>query len=376
MLNIIKEMGNGIPTMGFFSLIYFIVAYAICFFIIPEIIKKAHEKNWVDQPNHRKVHTQAIPTMGGMAIIAAALSLGLILFFSNELDWSFGAMLVGIIILTVTGIVDDLKDISAKKRLLVQFGVAFLVVKMGFVLPSLLGIMDLPIWMLEGLSIVLIVGFINAFNFIDGIDGLAGGLGLISCLVLAFFFGSSIYAYFAFVLSGALFAFLYYNFNPAKIFMGDTGSTVIGFLVVILAIKLSAFPYLKLTANPHVVAMSLLILPVFDIIRTVFFRLLKKKSPLSADKTHIHHLLIKAGNNHRKSSVALYIIHLSIIGLALYFGARTNPITALCGLFALCVLLTEILGIYKLFKMKMSLRESEFRAAEITYDNMFLEKKL
>lgn len=373
MLNLIEELFSWTPLL---NVVYFTLAYLICFFLIPFIIKKAHEKQWVDQPNERKLHKQAIPTMGGMAIIAATLIIGIGLLVFQEFSYGVLSIIVGIIVLTITGMIDDLKDISAKKRLIVQFAVAALVVNSGFGFESILGIIDLPQWILSGISIVLIIGFINAFNFIDGIDGLAGGIGFISCMTLGFLFSPSVYGYLAFAMAGGLFAFLYYNFNPAKIFMGDTGSTVIGFMIAVLAIKLTTLPYVNIPANPHLLAFSLLMIPVFDIFRTIFFRVLKKNSPFSADKTHIHHLLIKTGHDHKKASIMLYVIHLFIIGFAIYLGPGINPFYAIVGLFVFCISLTEILGIYKLMLVKDRLKGAELKVAEVAYENVFLERNI
>jgi UDP-GlcNAc:undecaprenyl-phosphate GlcNAc-1-phosphate transferase len=189
---------------------------------------------------------------------------------------------------------------------------------------GLLGIYDLPLAIQYLLTLIVITGITNAFNLIDGIDGLAGGLGFMSLIVLGLFLtlsGDTNTAIAAFALAGALLGFLYYNFNPARIFMGDTGSLVLGFVVSVLCIKL-----LQLNINaqtpllPHapVFVTGIVLIPVFDTIRVFSLRMWKGKSPFTPDKTHIHHLLTTNGWSHSFTSKLICTVH-GIVLLTSYF---------------------------------------------------------
>ena len=213
---------------------------------------------------------------------------------------------------------DDLKDLPAKYKFLVQFSLALLIALSGIRITSfegMFGIGELPEMSQYTLTVVAIVGITNAFNLIDGIDGLAGGIGFMSLLTLGIFLtliGDPQTALVAFGFAGALMAFLYFNFNPARIFMGDTGSLVLGFVVAVLSIRLlQVNATVSDTMLPHapVFVFAVVLIPVFDTLRVFSLRIWNGRSPFEADKTHIHHLLTNNGFSHAFAAKLICFIH-------------------------------------------------------------------
>ena len=213
---------------------------------------------------------------------------------------------------------DDLKDLSAKYKFVIQLALAVLIALSGIRITSfdgLFGIYGLPLTAQYTFTVLAIVGITNAFNLIDGIDGLAGGLGFMSLITLGLFLtmsGDINTALIAFALAGGFLAFLYFNFNPARIFMGDTGSLMLGFVVAVLAIRLlqvniaSVHPVLS---NAPVFILGIVLIPVFDTLRVFAVRIWRGKSPFEADKTHIHHLLTNKGYSHAFAAKLICFVH-------------------------------------------------------------------
>ena len=272
-------------------------------------------------PNGRKEHKLPVPTMGGIAIVAGMIiALTLWFPFSNEIGQI--CFFFSIAVLFGLGIMDDLKDLSAKYKFVVQIGLAALIALAGIRITSfdgLFGINELSLSAQYSFTILAIVGITNAFNLIDGIDGLAGGLAFMSLVTLGLFLtlsGDNNTALIAFALAGAVFAFLYFNFNPAKIFMGDTGSLILGFVIAVLCIRLLQIN--GSVANPILThapmfVLGIVLIPVFDTIRVFAMRIWKGGSPFEADKTHIHHLLTNRGFSHVFATRTIYFIHALIL---------------------------------------------------------------
>ena len=307
-----------------------ITAFLITFLAIPSIIKVAIIKNLIDEPSERKSHEASIPTLGGLAIFA-----GVVFSFTF---WSAGFdnqvtqyIIASIIVLFFIGIKDDLVDLPVKKKLIGQLVSAVIIVLFANIkitsLYGIFGIYEIPYWVSILLSIFTILVIINSFNLIDGIDGLAGGVGAIA----AFTFGLWFYNYnqislciLSFTLFSSLLAFLVYNFSPANIFMGDTGSLVVGLLLSVLAIS---FIELSFASPPFefpfrsspAMAIAILIIPLVDTFRVIIVRLLKRKSPFAADRNHIHHQLLDLGFSHKKVCVILYSVNIVFICTALLF---------------------------------------------------------
>ena len=208
-------------------------AFVVTLITIPPIISLIRKYKLYDKPNARKEHITPIPTMGGIAIIAG-MACSLFLWFPFSTEPALISFFFSVILLFGLGIMDDLKDLSAKYKFIIQIALALLIAISGIRINSfggLFGIDEIPVQLQFTITVLAIVGITNAFNLIDGIDGLAGGLGFMSLVTLGIFLimnrdGNT--ALIAFALAGGILAFLYFNFNPAKIFMGDTGSLAIG----------------------------------------------------------------------------------------------------------------------------------------------------
>jgi UDP-GlcNAc:undecaprenyl-phosphate/decaprenyl-phosphate GlcNAc-1-phosphate transferase len=305
-----------------------ITAFLITFLAIPSIINVAVIKNLFDEPGERKLHSTSIPTLGGLAIFAGVV-------FSYTF-WSAGFdtlitqyVLAAIIVMFFIGIKDDIVELTPRKKFLGQLVSAVIIVMFADMrltsMYGVFGVYELPVWFSVFFSIFTILVIINSYNLIDGVDGLAAGIGAIA----SFTFGLWFYNYdhlalciLSFTLFSSLLAFLVYNFSPANIFMGDTGSLIIGLILAILAINFvelsfasppDAFPFRSSPA----MAIAILIIPLSDTFRVFIIRLLKKQSPFKADRNHMHHLLLDLGLTHRGVALTLYFVNICFIVTAL-----------------------------------------------------------
>ncbi len=333
-----------------FALLCFITAFVVTLFCIPPIIAFLKKYSLLDVPNARKEHSSPIPTMGGIAIVGGMM-VALFLWFPFTFNISQINFFFSIIILFGLGIMDDRQDLSARYKFIIQLGLASLIAISGIRITSLngfLGIQELPIQAQFFFTVIAITGITNAFNLIDGIDGLAGGLGFMSLTILGIFLslnGDVNTALIAFAMAGGLLAFLYFNFNPAKIFMGDTGSLVLGFVVAVLSIRLmqvnSAALYPVLPHAP-VFVFGIVLIPVYDTLRVFSIRIWSGKSPFMADRTHIHHLLTNQGFSHGLAAKLICFLH-GFILIEVYWlrGLRQEIVIAL--LVAFMLLATVVL---------------------------------
>jgi UDP-GlcNAc:undecaprenyl-phosphate GlcNAc-1-phosphate transferase len=304
-----------------FALLCFVSAFVVTLLTIPPIISLIKRYGLYDMPNARKEHSNPVPTMGGIAIVAGMmLSLFLWFPFSNEVGQV--AFFFSITVLFGVGIMDDLRDLSAKYKFIIQIGLAFIIALSGIRIESfdgLFGINELPVFSQYTFTILAIVGITNAFNLVDGIDGLAGGLGFMSLVTLGMFLtisGDNNTALIAFALAGGIMAFLYFNFNPARIFMGDTGSLVLGFVIAVLCIRLlqvNVYADAPLLEHTPVFVLGIVLIPVFDTIRVFAIRIWRGKSPFEADRIHIHHLLTNAGFSHAFAVRVICFIHAFVL---------------------------------------------------------------
>lgn len=310
--------------------IVFATAILISTLLIPQIIRFSLKYGWVDIPDSRKIHISSIPNLGGVAIFFGLFiaSVCWIRYFRSN-DFIF--IITGVLILLFTGIFDDLKGLKARKKLFIQIITAIIVVSGGIRVTSFqgfLGVYELPVIAQYIFSIIVIVGVINAYNLMDGIDGLAGGIGVINFSILGYVFYSMhhiAFALLAFAVAGSLIGFLIYNFNPAKIFMGDTGALIIGFLTVVLGIKaiefnLNPVKQVYLSQNMLIFISSIMFLPVFDTLRVFAVRVWKGKSPFTPGKDHIHHVLLKKGLKPVEVTIVLYALNIIVI----LFGLTIN----------------------------------------------------
>lgn len=303
------------------SILYpLLTALCLTLFAIPSIIKVAGIKHLYDEPDtDRKQHKNNVPTLGGLAIFAGLLFS--ITFWSNQEEiLELQYIISSIIILFFLGLKDDIVSLVAWKKLVGQLLAATIIVHFADIrlttLYGLFGIDAIPTWFSYLLSIFTIIVITNSFNLIDGIDTLAGSTGVLSSTLFGIWFyqyGETQYAILSFSLVGSLIGFLWYNKTPAKIFMGDTGSLIVGLIASILAIKFIELNRVLPKDHIHkilsvpVVTVAILILPLFDTIRVFFIRIKQGKSPFSADRNHIHHILIDLGLSHMFASLCLIV---------------------------------------------------------------------
>jgi UDP-GlcNAc:undecaprenyl-phosphate/decaprenyl-phosphate GlcNAc-1-phosphate transferase len=305
-----------------------ITAFVITFMAIPSIIRVSIIKNLFDEPGERKSHSSSVPTLGGLAIFAGVVFA--YTFCSAGYDYTASQYIISaIIIMFFIGIKDDIIDLSPMKKLYGQIIAAIIISLIANIritsLCGVFGIYQVPYWFSVTFSIFLILVIINAYNLIDGIDGLAGGIGAIA----SFTFGLWFYNYnewslciLSFALFSALLAFLVYNFSPANIFMGDTGSLVVGLILAVLTINFvelsfDSAPFQFPFRSSPAMAIAILIYPLTDTLRVFVVRVLKGHSPFHADRRHLHHFLLDMGFTHREVSITLYLVNIGFILLAL-----------------------------------------------------------
>ena len=321
----------------------FLIALLLGIVMIPNILLVSYRKRLFDLPDPRKVHTCPVPRLGGIyflpaIIITFALIMGFRILHGVPLEnlplsrtlYEFLFYIVGAMLLYLTGVQDDLIGVGYRRKFLIQILAALLLVACGDWIRSLgglFGIYDLPAWLGIPLTVFLVVYITNAINLIDGIDGLASGLCCISLTMLAYmhiYVGQYVYAFLALATLGILIPFWCYNvFGNAqkghKLFMGDTGSLTLGYTLSFLVIHLSFVHFDEAShTNPSLaIALSTLIVPLFDVVRVVLHRVRTGKSPFLPDKNHFHHKLLRTGMRVRWVMVTILLISLFFIGLTL-----------------------------------------------------------
>jgi UDP-GlcNAc:undecaprenyl-phosphate GlcNAc-1-phosphate transferase len=310
------------------TILAFITSFLVVIFFTPSLIKVAELKNLTDTPDAlRKLHKRSVPTIGGIIIYAGTLfSYALWLPTDDATDFKY--IVTTTLLMFFVGVKDDIIGTAPMKKLAAHILCALVIVLMANIriksLHGIFGLYEIPYWASIFLSLFTMIVIINAFNLIDGVDGLAAGIGFIAAMAFGTWFlllKDLVMACMAFALAGSLLAFLYYNFSPAKIFMGDSGSLTIGLIMSILAIKLIEFdrvtmiyPLTQLTKP--VIAIAFLIYPLVDTMRIFIYRMLNGLSPFHADRNHIHHRLQDVGLTHRKTSSLLYSTTLLVIAVA------------------------------------------------------------
>jgi len=298
----------------------FLLAGIVAYACTPLASKLAHKIGAIDVPkDNRRMHKKPIPLIGGLAIFAGFI-VSVLIF--GELDREMISVLIGSSMMVIMGVLDDTYDLKAWIKFLIQIAAALVAVLYGGLRIETLFNMDIfsadPYTYLGVLSIpitvIWIVALTNAVNFIDGLDGLAAGVSAISAislLVISCILADPYVVIVMAALAGGIFGFLPYNRNPAKIFMGDTGALFLGYLLATMSIQgLFKFYAVVSFAVPFLV----LAVPIFDIVNAVTRRLLKGKSPMTADREHIHHKLIDMGFNQKQAVAILYSLS-SILGI-------------------------------------------------------------
>lgn len=316
----------------------FLTAFLLVLIATPSLIKVAKLKHLVDEPGDaRKLHRRSVPTIGGIMIFAGTI-IAYCLWFPSQAEWQLGRnydaigalnefkfLVASMFILFFLGLKDDIIGVSPSKKLLVHMLIGFILVIVADIRITqfwgLFNVDSLPYWFSIALSVFVYVVIVNAINLIDGVDGLAAGVGLIASLSFGFWFyrtGDLPLALLAVRTGGSLLGFLIYNFQPAKLFMGDSGSLIIGVVLFVLAVKMIEFPVSRMlptmrAVSKPVLAMAILSYPLIDTIRVFTIRTIQGRSPFSADKNHIHHKLLSLGLSHRQTALVLYSFTLFII---------------------------------------------------------------
>ena len=317
----------------------FLLAFVIAYQTFPTILYVAKEKHLMDEPDSRSVHSDRTPTLGGIGIF---FSIVVVMTITGAMLNTKVLLLVmgGLTILFFLGLKDDLTVLSARKKFVGQLLAALLLIVftdtriIGF--SKILDVDVLPYWVSIFFTLFVYILIINAYNLIDGVDGLAGSIALIISAVYSVLFynsGALSLATISVALIGALLAFLRFNFSSGKkIFMGDTGSMIVGFLLAFFTISFISQSQTNIDSNyfraSPALALAMLFYPLLDTFRIFFIRIfVLKKSPFEADKNHIHHRFIQAGFSHMQTTFIIVLVNLIVVIIAfnmLHFNLNTQ----------------------------------------------------
>ncbi|HEY6955210.1 MAG TPA: MraY family glycosyltransferase [Flavisolibacter sp.] len=332
------------------------VSFIITFLAIPAIMRVADEKKLFDLPDQRKLHRNAIASLGGVGIFLGFFLSSLLTIKGEarpEIQYCYASGMVVFFL----GLKDDILVISALKKFLGQLAAAAIVIHLAGIriesMHGVFGLGTLPLSLSYLLSYITIIVVVNAYNLIDGVDGLAGSLGVLTTSIFGVYFfwaNMPVYSLLAFGMTGSLLAFLVFNFNPAKIFMGDSGSLLLGLVNAILVMK-----FIKVADAPGAVVpitsavavgFSILVVPLLDTLRVFSMRIAKGRSPFVPDRNHIHHLLLDRGLNHRNVTVSCVGLNISFVVMA-YFGRDLGSTTLLLIMFATSAAVVGLLMLVK-----------------------------
>ncbi|WP_018475981.1 glycosyltransferase family 4 protein [Echinicola pacifica] len=354
-----------------------LTAFFIGVIVTPLLIFLIKKGNILDKPGGRKIHKYSVPSMGGIAIFMGICG-GILLWLNYSQLIEIRFFLIGLTIMFMLGLRDDIVELTAYQKLIGQLIAITTVVVLGDVrfhsFYGFLGIEELPLWFSYVFTVFAIIGLTNAFNLIDGLDGLAGSLSVISFVVLGTWFisvGSVTYGFIAFTYAGAILSFLMYNWHPAKIFMGDTGSLVLGFSLSVMCVKFvevnGSLPLNSFTFNaPFAAAAAFMIVPLYDTLRVFIKRAKKGKSPMAADKSHVHHFLMRMGFRH--DQVAFILGSVKILCILFVFAFHKLPdIVMLPALAFIIVIGGIILDNLTLKRVKEIVRDSPRVLAQRKY---------
>ncbi|MCL2545565.1 MAG: undecaprenyl/decaprenyl-phosphate alpha-N-acetylglucosaminyl 1-phosphate transferase [Oscillospiraceae bacterium] len=334
-------------THTHYTLIMLFVAGLVAFAATPLVGKLAAFIGAIDVPqDERRMHKQPIPRLGGLAVFAGFIIAVLGMYALTEqlvMDWTLVWMLIGAVMIVVIGVIDDIKRLTAWVKFPVQVAAALIAVLGGAVIEGFsnpfvdgafveLGIFAVPI------SVIWIVGMTNAINFIDGLDGLSVGvsaIGAITIFIVAAMKGNWQIALLMAALVGGTLGFLPYNVNPASMFVGDTGATFLGFVLGAVSI-MGLFKFTAIVS--FAVPLLILGLPLFDMLFSIVRRIRAGKSPMEADRSHVHHKLIDMGFSQKQSVSILYAVS-AVLSIAAVVLAAFDEVRALIFLLAVMAVL-------------------------------------
>jgi len=362
----------------YYSILVFIMCIVATAYLIPKIISVVQYKRLMDKPNQRSSHFIATPSLGGIAFyIVFVISLS----FNNYYDEFHVSMsiLPGMTVLFFLGLKDDLVVLSPRTKLLGQVvACMFILINSSFELNNLhgfLGVHEIPLWVGTLGGLLLMLGIINSFNLIDGIDGLAASIAIITLTFFAVIFGLLEFK-FSFLscisMIGIMIGFLFFNLSKSKkIFMGDTGSLQVGFIIAVMTVRVMTANEGQLNHLPFdsaynpIVLIALLIVPLYDAARVFTLRILKGKNPFSADRDHFHHLLIDAFKiSHWKASLVIVTFNVFFLGIILLI-LREFSIGSVCFVILLFLVLMTVYSIRLKKKISSKLEKEETQAPKI-----------
>lgn len=329
----------GINSFYLKCILGFIGSFLLTYLTIPKIIRVSYKKNLMARPKERSSHHRETPNLGGISIFYSVTIMSSICAY--ELFSSYIFLFSAIIVLFFIGLMDDILVVAPNKKFYAQIVTALMIsvgsnVRIGHFF-GIFGINLLPYWFSILFTVLIFIFLINAFNLIDGIDGLASGIAILVCCAFIITFwrlGSINYPMIVLALTiiGSLLAFLHYNFSIRyKIFMGDTGSMIIGFLLSFMGIKflnlfLLQYPFgipVYWIQTAPVIVIAILIIPIIDTIGVFIIRIYKRRSPFKADKNHMHHRYLRMGLSHKQVSLVM-VAENAIVILVAYFLRHIN----------------------------------------------------
>jgi UDP-N-acetylmuramyl pentapeptide phosphotransferase/UDP-N-acetylglucosamine-1-phosphate transferase len=312
-------------SAGVLILLSFLLSFVVVYFSIPSIVTVSQLKGLYDRPGHRKCHSHDIPNLGGISIFAGIV-MSAALFINSANTNEFLLFIAGMTVLFFIGLKDDILVIDPNKKLWGEVIAILILVLLGDVrftnLHGFMGVYELNEYAGIGLSVFVMVVIVNAFNLIDGIDGLASAIGIIISVTFGIWFyivGYSHYAILSAAVAGSLIAFFRYNVfgGTNKIFMGDTGSLIIGFAIALLVVRFNEINAVYQGAysfrSAPAVSFGILIIPLFDTMRVFLIRILKGHSPFRADKNHLHHRLLLLGFTHIQTTTIIGLVNVIFI---------------------------------------------------------------
>lgn len=314
-----------------------LLAFIVTFLAIPSIVDVSNKKYLFSEPNSRTSHLINTPTLGGLAIFAGFIISTMIFLYIPDIPY-IQYVIAGIVVVFFIGLKDDVIMIAPMTKFIGQLFAATIIVDLGGIrlngLYGLFGITDIGYYGSDLLTIFVIIAIVNAFNLIDGIDGLAAGVGILASAVFGYWFfevGHIQLAIVACAMIGSLVAFFWFNVfsKKNKIFMGDIGSLLLGFVMAIFAIKFNDLNA-SLGGDPSrfyaapAVSIGILIVPIYDTIRIFFVRLFHKRSPFQPDREHVHHYILELTGSHQKATAIILITNIAFIALALSLSFLRN----------------------------------------------------
>lgn len=340
---------TGWPTI----VLAFVSALAITWYYLPKVLKVVDQKHLNDKPGKRKIHKREVPTLGGIGIFAGFI-FGFLIGINGYMH-TVSYFTAATLILFFVGLKDDLINMNPWKKIAAEVAAGLIVAlftDLHFTsFHGFLGITVIPAWVSYFTTIFLIVLIINAVNLVDGIDGLAASIGIIASLFFGTWFllsGDYGYTTMSAALLGALVVFVFYNMTdgPKKIFMGDTGSLIIGFTLAVMAIRFNEInatdrTFYNLVSAPSV-SIAVLIVPLFDTLRVIILRLRDHQNVFTADNRHVHHMMINLGLTHREATLYISLFNVLLIALALLLDSIGILLLGLV-LLTICIIASYVL---------------------------------